>query len=85
MRISSGDKRPKHGFEVPLLKWMRNELQSEIHNNYLKDDFILEQGIFNLEEIKILKKTLFSNNPGDIHARVWGLVVFQHWWKKYFH
>lgn len=75
--------RPKQGFEVPLLKWFRNELQSLINNDLLKDDFIEQQGIFNVESIKELKEKLFSNNPEDVHARIWGLLVFQYWWKKY--
>ena len=45
-------KRPKHGFEVPLLKWFRTELRSAIENKYLDDEFIREQGIFNPEEIR---------------------------------
>ncbi|MDJ1473176.1 asparagine synthase (glutamine-hydrolyzing) [Xanthocytophaga flava] len=75
-------KRPKHGFEVPLLKWMRNELKSLITNDLLNDDFIAEQGIFSVTEIRKLKEKLFSSNPEDVHARIWGLIVFQYWWKK---
>lgn len=75
--------RPKKGFEVPLLKWFRTELRGMIENDLLADDFILEQGIFNLSEIQRLKKQLFSNNPGDVHAQIWALIVFQHWWKKW--
>ncbi len=76
-------KRPKHGFEVPLLSWFRNELKDELFNNYLNDDFIVKQNIFNLTEIKKLKEQLFSNNLGDIQYHLWALLVFQHWWKKY--
>lgn len=75
--------RPKHGFEVPLLKWFRHELKDLIQNNLLKDAFIAEQGIFNPEAVKNLKKQLYSQNPGDVHARIWALIVFQYWWKKY--
>lgn len=75
--------RPKHGFEVPLLKWMRNELQSLISNDLLKHEFIEGQGIFDVHEVRALKEKLFSNNPEDVHARLWGLLVFQYWWKKY--
>ncbi len=74
--------RPKHGFEVPLLKWMRGELKNLIVNDLLQDDFIAEQGIFSVEEVKKLKQKLFSSNPEDVHARIWGLIVFQYWWKK---
>jgi asparagine synthase (glutamine-hydrolysing) len=76
-------KRPKHGFEVPLLKWFRNELKPLITDELLSDQFIEEQGLFSVDEIRSLKAKLFSNNPEDIHARIWGLIVFQHWWKKW--
>ena len=75
--------RPKHGFEVPLLGWFQTELKEELLNGYLNDDFIQSQGIFNLKEIQKLKVRLFSNNPGDIQAHLWALLVFQHWWRKY--
>ncbi|MEJ0056311.1 MAG: asparagine synthase (glutamine-hydrolyzing) [Bacteroidota bacterium] len=74
--------RPKKGFEVPLLKWLRTEMKSLIKDELLSEKFIREQGIFEYSEIKKMKQKLFSFNPGDIHARVWGLVVFQWWWKK---
>ncbi len=74
--------RPKKGFEVPLLKWLRNEMRSLIDNDLLSKQFVEEQGIFAYSEIEKLKRQLFSNNPGDVHARIWGLVVFQWWWKK---
>jgi asparagine synthase (glutamine-hydrolysing) len=75
--------RPKKGFEVPLLKWFRNEMKSLIVDDLLSKKLIEEQGIFDYTEIEKLKKQLFSSNPGDIHARIWGLVVFQWWWKKH--
>jgi asparagine synthase (glutamine-hydrolysing) len=74
--------RPKHGFEVPLLKWMRRELRSWI-DEMLDEKLILEQGIFNFEEITKIKTKLYSANPEDAHARIWSLLVFQYWWKRY--
>jgi asparagine synthase (glutamine-hydrolysing) len=76
--------RPKSGFEVPLLKWFRTALKDKIEYDYLNDDFVAAQGIFDLQEVKKLKAQLNSSNPGDVHARIWGLIVFQHWYKKYF-
>ncbi len=76
--------RPKKGFEVPLLKWFRGDLKNMICNDLLADDFIQEQGIFSLEEVRKLKQKLFSHNPGDVHAQIWGLIVFQTWYKQYF-
>ena len=74
--------RPKKGFEVPLLKWLRKEMKSMIKDDLLSERFIKEQGIFEYAEIAKLKRKLFSFNPGDVHARIWGLVVFQWWWRK---
>lgn len=75
--------RPKKGFEVPLLKWFRKEMKSMIVNDLLSKELIEQQEIFNYAEIERLKTKLFSSNPGDVHARIWGLIVFQFWWKKY--
>ncbi|SMB89377.1 asparagine synthase (glutamine-hydrolyzing) [Hymenobacter roseosalivarius DSM 11622] len=76
-------KRPKQGFEVPLLKWFRNELRPLITDDLLSDGFIESQGVFDVEAVRALKTQLFSRNPGDVHARIWALIVFQHWWKKW--
>lgn len=75
--------RPKKGFEVPLLKWFRKEMKSMIVDDLLSKKLIEEQCIFSYAEIEKLKTQLFSSNPGDVHARIWGLIVFQFWWKKY--
>ncbi len=75
--------RPKQGFEVPLLSWFRKELKEVILNQWLNEDYIREQKIFNPEVINNLRKKLFSSNPGEIHAQVWSIAVFQHWYKKF--
>jgi asparagine synthase (glutamine-hydrolysing) len=74
--------RPKHGFEVPLLKWFRTGLRSMIEEDLLSDAFIQDQNIFHVEPIREIRNRLFSDSPGDIESRVWGLLVFQHWWKR---
>ena len=76
--------RPKKGFEVPLLKWFRKELRSTITDDLLSKQLIGEQRIFDYRYIETLKAQLFSSNPGDIHARIWALIVFQTWWKRLF-
>ena len=77
-------KRPKHGFEVPLLKWFKGDLTKEIKSNYLNRDFIEHQRIFNWDEISLLLQKLHSKNPEDSAASIWALIVFQHWWKKWY-
>lgn len=75
--------RPKKGFEVPLLKWLRTDMKSLITDDLLSRKMIEDQGIFFYPEVEKLTKQLFSSSPGDVHARIWGLVVFQWWWKKH--
>jgi asparagine synthase (glutamine-hydrolysing) len=75
--------RPKQGFEVPLLSWFRKELKDTILNDWLNSEYIEHQNIFNLKVINNLKKRLFSSNPGEIHAQIWSIAVFQYWYKKY--
>jgi len=76
--------RPKHGFEVPLLNWFRNELNSWIFGDLLSPSFLKEQGLFNVEAVNTLKNELHSADPGDATARLWGLIVFQSWYNKTF-
>ncbi|MBX2899891.1 MAG: asparagine synthase (glutamine-hydrolyzing) [Cyclobacteriaceae bacterium] len=75
--------RPKKGFEVPMLSWLKQELKP-ILDDLLAPERILAQGIFNPTEINNLKAQLYSGNPQDVHARLWGLLVFQAWHKNYF-
>lgn len=74
--------RPKQGFEVPLLKWLKTELQHRINHELMNRDFIIQQNIFNYEKIKKIWEQLHSNNPADSAATIWAFVVFQHWWLK---
>jgi len=76
--------RPKHGFEVPLLKWFKAELRETI-SQLLNPEFIEYQGIFDYKKITEIKKQLDSNNPHEVHAQIWALIVFQYWWKKNIH
>jgi asparagine synthase (glutamine-hydrolysing) len=75
-------KRKKQGFEVPLLRWFKTDLESTIREDLLGEEFLREQGIFNGEEIEKIKRQLFSASPNDSVSVVWGLIVFQYWWKK---
>lgn len=75
--------RPKKGFEIPLLKWLKKELWDLIDKDLLADEFVLRQRVFDINHIKDLKKQLHSNSPGDAPATIWALIVFQYWWKRY--
>jgi asparagine synthase (glutamine-hydrolysing) len=76
--------RAKKGFEVPLLKWFRNELKTLIYDELLSEQFIQEQNLFKYSEIKMLLAKLNSANSDDAVAKIWALIVFQYWWKNKF-
>lgn len=73
--------RKKKEFEVPLRLWLRRDLRQTV-NELLDRDRIEGQRIFDGTEIERLRRKLFSANPGDSHARIWTIVIFQWWWKK---
>jgi asparagine synthase (glutamine-hydrolysing) len=75
--------RPKHGFEVPLLDWLRKDLKAKINDKWLSKELIESQDVFDWAGIRALKKKLFSSNPEDSHAHIWALIVFQEWWEEY--
>lgn len=75
-------KRSKKGFELPLWKWLKTELKTEIESDWLSENFIKQQGIFNYTTIYELKQKLFSTSPGDTPAKIWALIVFQQWYKN---
>lgn len=74
--------RPKKGFEVPLLSWLRNELNGKVSKTLFDRDFIQEQGLFNADQLMPLAQKIKSHNPGDSHAQMWALFVFQHWYRR---
>ena len=74
--------RPKHGFEVPITRWLQTDLKPLLINHLLHKDFIEAQNIFHYPAIEQLLKRLFSNNPADAAMQVWALLVFQWWWKQ---
>lgn len=75
-------KRPKQGFEMPIGAWLRKELRFMI-DEYLSEAVIQKQGFFHYPVIK----GLISDHMGerrDTSWQLWNLIVFQHWYKRYF-
>lgn len=77
-------RRPKKGFEVPLLRWMQHELKGTLDHTVFNEEKIRGQDVFNWDTLAGLRQKLHSANPGDAHASAWSLYVFQKWWDGYF-
>lgn len=75
--------RSKKGFELPLWKWLKKELNTEINKHWLSEHKIKNQGLFNYETVQYLKNKLHSNHPGDAPAQIWALIVFNQWYDNY--
>lgn len=75
--------RPKKGFEVPLLHWLRTTLLPELKDSLLSEKYLLEQNIFDSKRVGALISKAYSANPGDTHARLWAVIIFQYWHRKY--
>lgn len=76
---------PKHGFEVPLLNLLKNELRYLVDGEMLSEAYIKEQKVFNYEIIRNLKNKLNGQSPEDAASKIWALIIFQNWWNKYFY
>ncbi len=75
-------RRPKMGFEIPLLPFMKQEMQ-EMIRFYLSEEYLRGQGIFDVAQVKKLVKLLHTPAGGSVQTQVWVLLVFQHWWERW--
>jgi asparagine synthase (glutamine-hydrolysing) len=76
-------KRPKKGFEIPLLSFLQTE-GAGLVNEYLSDELIEAQQIFDVAQIRKLRLAFKGNTAGTLQTQVWALLVFQYWWKNTF-
>ena len=75
-------RRPKAGFEVPISRWLKNDLKFMI-DQYLDENRIREQGIFDFDIIQNLINKHHSSQT-DTSWMLWNLIVFQHWYENIF-
>jgi asparagine synthase (glutamine-hydrolysing) len=75
-------RRSKAGFEVPISRWLKNELKYLL-DQYLAEDRIQNQGIFDPGIIKQLVGNHLSGKT-DTSWMLWNIIVFQSWYENYF-
>jgi asparagine synthase (glutamine-hydrolysing) len=73
--------RPKMGFAIPLAAWLSNELKDLVEEN-LSDASLAEHGLFNVAEVRTIVADFF-NGRKEKHLKVWNLLMFQMWYKKW--
>ncbi len=73
--------RPKMGFSIPLDSWLRNEILNLIEY-YFNENNMKSQLIFNPQYIKSLYSSFKNGNKG-LEQKIWRILVFQMWYKKW--
>jgi len=73
--------RPKQGFGVPIYEWFKGELK-ELYKEYLKEEQVKKEGLFNHKEIKRLLDDYLSDK-GINHNKLWLLFIFEIWREKW--
>jgi asparagine synthase (glutamine-hydrolysing) len=73
--------RPKQGFGVPIYEWFKKELR-ELYMEYLNEERIKKEGLFNHLEVKKLLEDFLSDR--DVyHNKLWILFMFEMWRERW--
>jgi len=73
--------RPKMGFAIPVIKWMKNELR-ELLESELSEERVKSAGIFNYSEVERLKNNYLAGKNEDFNP-VWFLFIFHQWHQQW--
>ena len=73
--------RPKMGFAIPIAKWLKNELRDHVEE-YLNEDRIEKQGVFNWEFITKLKMDFYKGRK-EYDTKLWYFLMFQMWYERW--
>jgi asparagine synthase (glutamine-hydrolysing) len=69
--------RPKWGFSIPLVKWMKTDLKWMI-DKYCSKEIIESVGVVNYAAVKKLVDKYQSGKADHLYNRIWTLIVL-HW------
>ena len=69
--------RPKWGFSIPLVKWLKGDLKYLV-DEFSSDEMTQKHQIFNLEMIQNLKRKFFAGQD-HLYNRIWLVVVLHKW------
>ncbi len=74
--------RPKHGFEIPLTFFIKDNFTR--FSGLFDKKFVSKQNIFTVDFSGRVRQMLESRNHTLYSPLIWTYVVFQNWWKKKF-
>ncbi len=73
---------PKHGFGVPIGKWLENDLRPQL-DKYVGKDFIENQGLFDTNYTNSIMND-HMNHKSNRYSELWTYFVFQNWYEREF-
>jgi asparagine synthase (glutamine-hydrolysing) len=73
--------RPKQGFAIPLLVWLRNQLRYLI-DDYLNQAIVEKYNVVKYEEVADLKNKFFGG-VDYLYNRLWLLIVLHKWLERH--
>jgi asparagine synthase (glutamine-hydrolysing) len=75
--------RDKKGFGVPMQEWLKDELKEYIVEHINKKT-LNQHELFNVQEVINLKKQYIDG--ANVNAiKLWYILMFQMWYKKWMH
>lgn len=76
-------KRPKHGFTVPIDKWLNGSLKEVACEAFRKGGILDRTDFFNIEFIENLWEKMLTANPdARLTRQLWALLNFAVWWRQ---
>lgn len=69
---------PKHGFSVPVDKWLENDLKLQLMK-YAEKDFLDEQSLFNASYVHQIIEEHMTHKVNRF-SELWAYYVFQEWY-----
>jgi asparagine synthase (glutamine-hydrolysing) len=75
--------RPKKGFSVPIDEFIKREFK-KIESEYLSSEILSQNTLFNLHEIKKIKREFLNSDTYYAKQRFWNLLIFQNWYNYWF-
>ncbi len=73
--------RPKMGFGIPIAAWLRKDLKHFVEEA-TDPRYLEQQGLFHAGEIGRLKEQ-FYRGKDELHNKIWYLLMFQMWYKRW--
>ena len=71
---------PKHGFAVPIGKWLETILREQLLK-YADKEYLEAQGLFDADYINSIIEEHMTRKA-DKHSELWAFYVFQNWYER---